>query len=67
MRNIKLYESFSNEREIKDLCSKYKITNYQIRDDVSIDVDENVNLYGKLGECSHILDTLLRMSYGWKP
>jgi hypothetical protein len=44
MKNIKLYESFRTEQEIKDLCSEYGIRNYQIRDDGSIDVNTNVNL-----------------------
>jgi hypothetical protein len=48
--NIKLYESFRTEQEIADLCSKYNIENYQIRDDGSIDVDGNVDLHGRLGD-----------------
>jgi hypothetical protein len=32
MRKLKIYESFRNEQEIKDLCSGYGITNYQIKD-----------------------------------
>jgi hypothetical protein len=47
MKNIKVYESFS-EQEIKDLCSEYKIYYYQIRDDGSIDVGRYVNLRSKL-------------------
>jgi hypothetical protein len=43
MKNIKVYESFRTEQEIKDLCSEYAIRNYQIRDDGSIDVDGDVN------------------------
>jgi hypothetical protein len=39
MKRLKIYESFRTEQEIKDLCSKYGIWNYQIRDDGSIDVD----------------------------
>jgi len=50
MENIKLYESFRTEQEIKDLCSKYRIRNYQIRDDGSIDVDGDVDLHGRLGD-----------------
>jgi len=50
MRNIKLYESFRTEQEIKGLCSKYNITDYQIRDDGSIDVDKDVNLFKALGD-----------------
>jgi len=55
MRNIKLYESFRTEQEIKDLCSKYDIENYQIRDDGSIDVDGDVNLsWTKLGDLKQL-------------
>jgi hypothetical protein len=52
--NIKLYESFRTEQEIADLCSKYNIENYQIRDDGSIDVVGNVNLYNKLGDSKQL-------------
>jgi hypothetical protein len=44
MKNIKVYESFRTEQEIKDLCSEYGIGSYQIRDDGSIDVDDDVYL-----------------------
>jgi hypothetical protein len=55
MKNIKLYESFRTEQEIKDLCSEYKITNYQIRDDGSIDVDGDVILsWNKLGDLKQL-------------
>jgi len=47
MKKIKVYESFRTEQEIKDLCSKYDIENYQIRDDGSIDVDGDVDLYNR--------------------
>jgi hypothetical protein len=48
MRNIKLYESFRTEQEIKDLCSEYRITNYQIKNDGSIDIEGNVYLWERL-------------------
>jgi len=48
MKNIKVYESFRTEQEIKDLCYEYGITDYQIRDDGSVDVSINVNLDNKL-------------------
>jgi len=48
MRNLKKFESFKNEESIKDLCSKYEIGNYQIRDDGSIDVEGGVWLQGKI-------------------
>jgi len=54
MRNIKVYDSFRTEREIIDLCSKYRITDYQIRDDGSIDVGGDVNLWGKLGDIKQL-------------
>jgi len=54
MKKIKVYESFRTEQEIKDLCSKYRIRNYQIRDDGSIDVDGNVDLSGKLGDLKQL-------------
>jgi len=53
MRNIKQYESFSNEQEIKGLCSKYGIYNYQIVNDGSIDVD-GVDLQRKLGNLKQL-------------
>jgi len=48
MKKIKVYESFRTEQEIKDLCSEYDITDYQIRDDGSIDVDGDVYLMNSL-------------------
>jgi hypothetical protein len=53
MKKIKVYESFRTEQEIKDLCSEYKIRNYQIRDDGSIDASY-VNLEGKLGNLKQL-------------
>jgi hypothetical protein len=50
MKRLKIYESFRTEQEIKDLCSKYDIENYQIRDDGSIDVYENVGLFDNFEE-----------------
>jgi len=54
MKNIKLYESFRTEKEIKDLCSEYEIKNYQIRDDGSIDVDGDVDLTDGLGDLKQL-------------
>jgi hypothetical protein len=54
MKNIKLYESFRTEQEIIDLCSKYKISNYQIRDDVSIDVNGFADLYRSLRDLKQL-------------
>jgi hypothetical protein len=44
MKRLKIYESFRTEQEIIDLCSKYGIENYQIRDDGAIDVEGDVHL-----------------------
>ena len=41
---IKLFEQFSNEQKIHDICKKYNIKNYSINTDGSIDVDGNVDL-----------------------
>jgi hypothetical protein len=54
MRRIKIYESFKTEQEIKDLCSAYDITDYQIRDDGSIDVGEDVLLGSILGDLKQL-------------
>jgi hypothetical protein len=54
MKNIKQYESFRTEQEIKDLCSKYEIKDYQIRDDGSIDVDGDVDLWRTLGDLKQL-------------
>jgi len=51
---LKIYESFRTEKEIKDLCSEYNITNYQIRDGGSIDVDGGVSLYNRLGDLKQL-------------
>ena len=44
---IKLFEQFNNEQEIHDICKKYKINNYTINPDGSIDVDGGVYLSQK--------------------
>ena len=54
MKNIKVYESFRTEQEIKDLCSEYEIKNYQIRDDGSIDASGTINLERKLGDLKQL-------------
>jgi hypothetical protein len=54
MKRLKIYESFRTEQEIKDLCSKYGIENYQIRDDGSIDVKGRVDLRYKLGDLKQL-------------
>jgi hypothetical protein len=57
MENIKQYESSMTEQEIIDLCYKYNINDYQIRDDVSIDVNGGVNLWRTLGGLEQLLLT----------
>jgi ribosome-interacting GTPase 1 len=41
---IKLFEQFNNEQEIHDICKEYKIKNYTINSNGSIDVNGNVRL-----------------------
>ncbi len=41
---IKLFEQFNNEQEIINICKKYKIKNYTINPDGSIDVDGDIDL-----------------------
>jgi len=53
MRNIKVYESFRTEQEIKDLCSEYSIENYQIRDG-SIYADGKIYLIKMLGNLKEL-------------
>jgi hypothetical protein len=48
MKYIKSYNKlFENQQSIHELCREYRITNYTINDDVSIDVDGNVNLFDR--------------------
>jgi hypothetical protein len=51
MKHIKLFESFegfpSTKEEIDRICRKYRIKNYTINDNMSIDVDGRVNLSSK--------------------
>ena len=54
MKNIKVYESFRTEQEIKDLCSEYGIWGYRIRDDGSIDVEGDVNLWERLKDLKQL-------------
>ena len=44
MKYLKLYENHQTEEEIHRLCRKYEIEDYIINDDMSIDVNANVNL-----------------------
>jgi len=48
MKYVKSYNKlFESEKSIHELCREYRITNYTINDDGSIDVDGNVNLSGR--------------------
>jgi len=51
MKHIKLFESFNDfpntKEEIVKICKKYSIKNYTINDDMSIDVDGDVNLVNR--------------------
>jgi hypothetical protein len=42
------------KQDIKNLCIKYNISNYHIRDNVSIDTDSDVNLIGKLEDLKQL-------------
>lgn len=48
MKYIKLFENF-NEKSIADICKRYRIDDYTINQDGSIDVDGNVDL-SKVGQ-----------------
>jgi hypothetical protein len=56
MKHIKLFESFNDfpntKEEIVKICRKYRITNYTINGDMSIDVDDDIIL------CNYGLDKL---------
>ena len=49
MKLKQLFESQfpASREEVEAICKKYKIENYTINDDLSIDVDGNVNLSKK--------------------
>ena len=48
MKYLKPYNKlFENHKSIHDLCEKYRIANYTINDDSSINVDGDVNLLDK--------------------
>ena len=46
MKYIKLFENF-DINSINDICKQYRIKNFTINDDGSIDVNGDVDLYGK--------------------
>jgi hypothetical protein len=47
MKYLKLFENHKNEEDIHRICKEYNIKNYTINDDLSIDVDDDVNLFSK--------------------
>ena len=47
---IKLFEQFNNEQEIHEICKKYKIKNYTINPDGSIDVEGDVAILLHINE-----------------
>jgi len=47
MKYVKLFENFISDNEIHEICKEYKITNYTINSDGSIDVQGDVFLYDK--------------------
>jgi len=47
MEHIKKYKIFESNTEIDKICRKYKIKNYTINSDNSVDVDGDVDLWGK--------------------
>jgi hypothetical protein len=44
MRYLKKFKIFENLKDIHDICKEYRITNYTINDDLSIDVNGDVDL-----------------------
>lgn len=46
MKYIKVFENF-NEEDIHEICKEWRITNYTINSDGSVDVDGDVNLSDK--------------------
>jgi hypothetical protein len=47
MKHLRKYKIFESNTEIDKICRKYKIKNYTINSDNSIDVDGDVDLWGK--------------------
>ena len=47
MNYLKKFESFQTHDEIHKICKQYKITNYTINSDGSIDVNGDVNLHSE--------------------
>jgi hypothetical protein len=47
MKHLRKYKIFESNTEIDKICKKYNIINYTINSDNSVDVDGDVNLWGK--------------------
>ena len=47
LKSYKIFENIQTDEEIHELCRKYRIKNYTINEDKSIDVDGNVRLVGE--------------------
>jgi hypothetical protein len=47
MKHLRKYKIFESNSQIDTICEKYKIINYTINSNNSVDVDGNVNLWGK--------------------
>ncbi len=47
MKHLRKYKIFESNTEIDKICRKYKIVNYTINSDNSVDVDGDVNLFNK--------------------
>jgi hypothetical protein len=47
MKHLRKYKLFESNSQIDTICEKYKIKNYTINSDNSVDVDRYVNLYNK--------------------
>ena len=47
LKSYKIFENIQTDEEIHELCRKYRIRNYTINEDKSIDVDDDVYLASK--------------------
>ncbi len=47
MKHLKLFEQKSYEEEVAEICKKYNIRNWSINSNGLVDVDGDVNLFGK--------------------
>jgi hypothetical protein len=45
MKHLRKYKIFESNSQIDTICEKYKIINYTINSDNSVDVDGYVDLY----------------------